>query len=70
MANLIIGNGEDLRALVDSLFTLRDPEKEAALSEEEREIGGLGIFLVKKSMDRFSYEYAHGQNILTMEKRW
>ena len=30
MANLIIGNGEDLRAL-------RDPEKEAALSEEERE---------------------------------
>lgn len=27
MANLIIGNGEDLRALVDSLFTLRDPEK-------------------------------------------
>lgn len=37
MANLIIGNGEDLRALVDSLFTLRDPEKEAALSEEERE---------------------------------
>ncbi len=37
MANLIIGNGEDLRALVDSLFTLRDPEKEAALSDEERE---------------------------------
>ena len=37
MANLIIGNGEDRRALVDSLFTLRDPEKEAALSEEERE---------------------------------
>ena len=37
MANLSIGNGEDLRALVDSLFTLRDPEKEAALSEEERE---------------------------------
>ena len=46
------------------------PEPDITLSAEEREIGGLGIFLVKKSMDRFSYEYAHGQNILTMEKRW
>ena len=37
MANLVIGNGEDIRALVESLFTLRDPEREAALSDEERE---------------------------------
>ena len=37
MAKQIIGNGEDNRAQVESLFTLREPEKEAALSDEERE---------------------------------
>ena len=37
MANLVIGNGEDIRALVESLFTLRDPERGAALCDEERE---------------------------------
>ena len=35
---------------------------------EDREIGGLGIFLVKKTMDELSYEYVDGQNILTMKK--
>ena len=33
-------------------------------SADEREIGGLGIFMVKKSMDEISYEYKNGQNIL------
>ena len=46
------------------------PEPDVNLSAEEREIGGLGIFMVKKSMDRVSYEYANGRNILTIEKRW
>ena len=46
------------------------PEPDTTLSAEEREIGGLGIFMVKKSMDRVSYEYADGQNILTIEKHW
>jgi len=36
---------------------------------EEREIGGLGIFMVKKSMDDMEYEYKDGQNILTITKR-
>ena len=31
---------------------------------EEREAGGLGVFIVKKTMDAMSYEYANGQNIL------
>lgn len=35
---------------------------------EERQIGGLGIFMVKKSMDKVSYEYVNGQNCLTIEK--
>ena len=46
------------------------PEPDTTLSAEEREIGGLGIFMVKKIMDRVSYEYADGQNILTVEKFW
>ena len=37
-------------------------------SVEERDIGGLGIFIVKKSMDSIQYEYKEGQNILTIRK--
>ncbi|MCR5151375.1 MAG: SpoIIE family protein phosphatase [Clostridiales bacterium] len=39
------------------------------LSAQEREIGGLGIFMVKKIMDEIKYEYIGGKNILTMEKK-
>lgn len=35
---------------------------------EEREIGGLGIFMVKEYMDTVDYEYAGGENILTVMK--
>ena len=35
---------------------------------EERNIGGLGIFIVKKTMDEVTYEYKDGQNILTIKK--
>lgn len=49
-----------------------DPLKKAdpntALSAEEREIGGLGIYMVKKSMDGVAYEYKDGQNILKITK--
>ena len=45
-------------------------EPDITLSAEDREIGGLGIFMVKKSMDRLSYAYTAGQNVLTIEKRW
>lgn len=36
----------------------------------EREVGGLGIFLVKKSMDDITYEYKNGQNILRIRKNF
>ena len=39
------------------------------LSAEERDIGGLGIFLTKKFMDSVDYEYKNGQNILTIRKK-
>jgi len=38
------------------------------LSSEEREVGGLGIFMVKKIMDEVRYEYKDGLNVLTLEK--
>lgn len=38
-------------------------------SAEEREIGGLGIYLVKKSMDEITYEYKDGKNILKIKKK-
>ena len=47
---------------------LAKPDPDVTLSAEERQIGGLGIFMVKKSMDEMKYEYADGQNVLTIVK--
>ena len=47
---------------------LAKPDPDVTLSAEEREIGGLGIFMVKKSMDDINYEYKDGKNILTIKK--
>ena len=44
-----------------------DPD--ISLTAQEREIGGLGIFMVKKCMDEISYEYKDGQNILCIKKK-
>ena len=48
---------------------LAKEDPDITLSAEEREIGGLGIFMVKKSMEDMHYEYKDGQNILTIEKK-
>ena len=49
-----------------------DPTKKedpnVSLSAEERQIGGLGIFMTKKMMDDVIYEYVDGKNILTLRK--
>lgn len=47
---------------------LAQEDPDITLSAEEREIGGLGIYMVKKSMDAVNYEYRDGQNILTIKK--
>lgn len=44
----------------------KDPD--ITLSAEEREIGGLGVYMVKKSMDHVDYSYEEGKNILTIQK--
>ena len=48
---------------------LEKDDPDTTLGVEEREIGGLGIFMVKKSMDDISYTYADGKNILTIRKK-
>ena len=48
---------------------LKKPEPDITLSAEEREIGGLGIFITKKTMDMVTYAYENGENILTMIKK-
>ena len=47
---------------------LAKEDPDITLSAEERGIGGLGIFMVKKTMDSLSYEYKDGQNILSIKK--
>jgi len=56
---------------IDSGIPYNPLEKEdpdITLSADERAIGGLGIFLVKKTMDSVEYKYENNQNILTIKK--
>ena len=48
---------------------LKKPDPDITLSAEEREIGGLGIFITKKTMDKVEYTYENGENTLTMIKK-
>ena len=48
---------------------LQKPDPDITLSAEDREIGGLGIFITKKTMDTVSYAYENGENVLTMIKK-
>ena len=47
---------------------LSKEDPDLTLSAEGRQIGGLGIYMVKKSMDEITYEYKDGQNILSIKK--
>jgi anti-sigma regulatory factor (Ser/Thr protein kinase) len=48
---------------------LEKADPDVTLSAEERQIGGLGIFLVKKTMDAVEYAYVDGWNILKIYKK-
>lgn len=47
-------------------LSAEDPD--TSLSAEDRALGGLGIFMVKKSMDEITYRYENGRNILSIRK--
>ena len=48
---------------------LAKPDPDVTLAAKDRTKGGLGIFMVKNSMDDMKYEYKDGKNILTLKKR-
>ena len=48
---------------------LAKADPDVTLAAEERPIGGLGIFMVKKSMDEVLYRREDGENILTIRKK-
>lgn len=47
---------------------LQKKDPDVTLSAEERQIGGLGVFLIKKMMDEVRYEYRDGKNVLQLQK--
>ena len=48
---------------------LKKPDPDITLSADDREIGGLGIFITKKTMDSVEYANENGENVLTMVKK-
>lgn len=47
---------------------LKKEDPDITLSSQERQVGGLGIYLVKKNMDTVAYRYEDNRNMLTMTK--
>ena len=47
---------------------LEKSDPDTTLDIDERDVGGLGIFLVKKNVDEISYKFDDGKNILSMKK--
>lgn len=48
---------------------LKKPDPDVTLAAEDRQIGGLGIYMVKKKMDEMTYEHRDGKNVLTIRKK-
>ena len=44
------------------------PDADVTLSADEREIGGLGIFLIRQIMNKVEYQRIEGKNVLTLGK--
>ena len=69
----IMFDGETMKTMIIDSGVAFDPtEKEKAdtsLSAEDRQIGGLGILLVRELMDTINYERVNGQNVLTLIKK-
>ena len=64
--------GQMLITFIDSgipFNPLEVREPDVTLAAHERQIGGLGIFMVRKSMDDVKYKYADNKNILTLKKK-
>ena len=66
-------DGETLKTVIIDSGVAFDPtakeKADTSLSIEDRQIGGLGILLVRELMDSINYERAEGQNFLTLIKK-
>ncbi len=68
--------GEDSAAVIEfrdrgfAFDPLEKPDPDVTLPAEEREPGGLGIFMVKKSMDGVTYQRENDENVLTIRKNF
>ncbi len=49
---------------------MKKEDPDITLKAEDRPVGGLGIFMVKKTMDDVTYEYKEGKNILKIKKNF
>ncbi len=49
---------------------LSKADPDVTLSAQDREVGGLGIYIVKKNMSEITYEYKDGKNILRIRKEF
>ena len=57
--------------IIDNGMEFNPLNKEApdlTLDADQREIGGLGLTIVRRSVDKIEYTYENNQNILTIEK--
>ena len=77
MAKIRVEVGDDPRGVAITFIDrgmkydpLAKEDPDVTLSAEERKIGGLGVFLVKNTMDDMTYEYVDGQNVLTIKKNF
>ena len=75
LATIMVSEGDDPASLTITIEDhgipfnpLEREDPDTTLSADDRKIGGLGIFMVKKSMDEMKYEYRDGRNILTFRK--
>jgi len=66
-------SAEDLVLTIEDSAEPFDPlsvkEPEFGDDVESRQIGGLGIFLMRKKMDEVAYEFKNGKNVLMLRKR-
>ena len=49
-------------------LTRKDPTKPSSI--QETKVGGLGIFMTKKSVDELTYDYVNGQNVVSFVRSW
>jgi len=65
--------GDSVRLVFSDAGKAFDPlgkeEPDVSLPAEERSIGGLGLFMVKRMVDDLHYAHEGGRNVLTLQKR-